>query len=215
MREVEQSLRRLRTDYLDIYFLHSPDEDLFRDDGLEALVRLKEQGKIRATGFSVMSVDEGIPLAMRLIEQGAGRRHVQQAYRLLYTLPTKELFPLAQARNVGVIARENFYFGFLTGAITRETVFDDHDDRRKFSPAFIDAVLARVEKLGFSHQRADDDAGRAAVRACHTGCSRRDPRGDDGCGSRGQRTGFGRQSNYCRGDGADHDLWKRATTICR
>ena len=148
MREVEQSLRRLRTDYLDIYFLHSPDEDLFRDDGLEALVRLKEQGKIRAAGFSVMSVDEGIPLAIRLIEQG-DVDIIQQAYRLLYTLPSTELFPLAEARSVGVIARENFYFGFLTGAITRETVFDDHDDRRKFSPAFIDAVLARVEKLGF------------------------------------------------------------------
>ena len=148
MREVEQSLRRLQTDYLDIYFLHSPDEDLFRDDGLEALVRLKEQGKIRAAGFSVMSVDEGIPLAMRLIEQGQVDV-IQQAYRLLYTLPSTELLPLAQARNVGVIARENFYFGFLTGAITRETVFDDHDDRRKFLPAFIDAVLARVEKLDF------------------------------------------------------------------
>ncbi len=151
MREVEQSLRRLRTDYLDIYFLHSPDEPLFRDDGLEALVRLKEQGKIRATGFSVMSVDEGIPLAMHLIEQG----HVdviQQAFRLLYTLPAREFFPLAQAHDVGVIARENFYFGFLTGAITRQTVFDDRDDRRKFSPAFIDAVLARVEKLRFLTQ---------------------------------------------------------------
>ena len=148
MREVEQSLRRLRTDYLDIYFLHSPDEELYRDDGLEALVRLKEQGKIRAAGFSVMSVDEGIPLAIRLIEQG-DVDIIQQAYRLLYTLPSTELFPLAEARSVGVIARENFYFGFLTGAITRETVFDDHDDRRKFSPAFIDAVLARVEKLGF------------------------------------------------------------------
>ena len=96
--------------------------------------RLKEQGKIRAAGFSVMSVDEGIPLAIRLIEQG-DVDIIQQAYRLLYTLPSTELFPLAEARSVGVIARENFYFGFLTGAITRETVFDDHDDRRKFSPA--------------------------------------------------------------------------------
>lgn len=148
MREVEHSLRRLRTDYLDIYFLHSPDEELYRDDGLEALVRLKEQGKIRATGFSVMSVDEGIPLAMRLIEQG-DVDVIQQGYRLLYTLPAKEFFPLAEARNVGVIARENFYFGFLTGAITRETVFDDRDDRRKFRTDFIDAVLARVEKLQF------------------------------------------------------------------
>ena len=148
MREVEHSLRRLRTDYIDIYMLHSPDDELYRDDGLEALVQLKEQGKIRAVGFSVMSVDEGIPLAMRLIEQGQVDV-IQQAYRLLYTLPAQELFPLAEARNVGVIARESFYFGFLTGAITRKTVFDDHDDRRLFSPAFIDAVLARVEKLRF------------------------------------------------------------------
>ena len=148
MRSVEESLRRLRTDYLDIYMLHSPDESLFREDGLEALVRLKEQGKIRAAGFSVMSVDEGIPLAMRLIEQ----RQVdviQQAYRLLYTLPAQELFPLAEARNVGVIARECFYFGFLTGAITRATIFDDHDDRRSFRRDFIDAALARVKKLRF------------------------------------------------------------------
>ena len=147
-REVEESLRRLGTDYLDVYYLHSPDEGLYRDDGLEALVRLKEQGKIRAAGFSVMSMDEGIPQAMRLIEQG-DVDVIQQAYRLLYTLPARELFPLALARNVGVIARENFYFGFLTGVITRGTVFDDQDDRRKFSPAFIDAVLARVEKLQF------------------------------------------------------------------
>ncbi len=148
MREVEHSLRRLRTDYIDIYFLHSPDDALYRDDGLAALVRLKEQGKIRAAGFSVMSVDEGIPLAMRLIEQG-DVDVIQQAFRLLYTLPAQELFPLAQARNVGVVARENFYFGFLTGAITRETIFDDHDDRRKFRADFIDAVLSRVEKLRF------------------------------------------------------------------
>ena len=148
MREVEHSLRRLCTDYIDIYFLHSPDEDLYRDDGLEALVRLKEQGKIRAAGFSVMSVDEGIPLAMRLIEQG-DVDVIQQAYRLMYTLPAQELFPLALSRNVGVIARENFYFGFLTGTITRETVFDDQDDRRKFRADFIDAVLTRVDKLRF------------------------------------------------------------------
>jgi aryl-alcohol dehydrogenase-like predicted oxidoreductase len=147
-REVELSLRRLRTDYLDIYFLHSPDEERYRDDGLEALVRLKEQGKIRATGFSARSEDEGIAQAMRLIEQGEVDV-IQQAYRLLYTLPARDLFPLAEAMNVGVIARESFYFGFLAGAITRETVFDDHDDRRVFSPIFIDAVLKRVEKLRF------------------------------------------------------------------
>ena len=151
VREIENSLRRLRTDYLDIYFLHSPDDALYRDDGLEALIRLKEQGKIRATGFSVMSEDEGIPLAMRLIAQGQVDV-IQQAYRLLYTLPAKELFPLAQAHDVGVVARENFYFGFLTGAITRETVFDDSDDRRIFRADFIDAVLARVERLGFLTQ---------------------------------------------------------------
>ncbi len=151
MRAVEESLRRLRTDYLDIYMLHSPDAELYRDDGLEALVRLKEQGKIRAAGFSVMSVDEGIPPAMCLIEQGQVDV-IQQAYRLLYTLPAQELFPLAQAHRVGVIARENFYFGFLTGAITRATVFDDHDDRRKFRRDFIEAVLARVERLRFLTQ---------------------------------------------------------------
>ena len=88
MREVEQSLRRLRTDYLDIYLLHSPDEDLYRDDGLGGAGAPEGAGKNpRDVGFSVMSEDEGIPLAMRLIEQGRGGCHTAGIPAAVHTLP--------------------------------------------------------------------------------------------------------------------------------
>ncbi|MEA2063379.1 MAG: aldo/keto reductase [Gemmatimonadota bacterium] len=123
---VEDSLRRLGTDYIDLYQLHTPGNDKELSQALgsaEALDRLVEQGKLRAYGISIGPVEHGL----RQIERGFGAA-IQVVYNILQREPEKELFPAARAAGFGIIPRVPLAFGFLTGKFSRNSTFakDDH-----------------------------------------------------------------------------------------
>ncbi len=112
----EQSLRRLNTDYIDLYQLHDPtmytleDDELF--DTLEDLVR---EGKIRYYGFAPepeVRWEEEAEAAMRERDGHA----LQLAYNMLEQRPGRELFPIAVETNTGLIAREPHARGALAAA---------------------------------------------------------------------------------------------------
>jgi aryl-alcohol dehydrogenase-like predicted oxidoreductase len=106
---VEGSLRRLRTDYVDLFQLHSPPRSVVeRDDWVSALERLKESGKIRHYGVSCDDFDAGLA-ALRL----PGLQSVQVLLNLLDQGATERLLPAARDRGVGVIARETLANGML------------------------------------------------------------------------------------------------------
>lgn len=127
-RSVEGSLRRLQTDYLDVYQLHDPPIDrLDRDERIvRTMEELKTEGKIRAVGISVRSPDDGVV---------AIRRWRFECLQVNFNMVDQRavsngLLDLCQAEGVGVICRTPLCLGFLTGQYTERTVFDTQDHRR-------------------------------------------------------------------------------------
>ena len=126
----EQSLKRLKRDYLDILQLHSPSTDLLmKDEPWEALIKLKEQGKILHAGLSVQSFKE-TEQAFLLDEHNDILDVIQVRYNLLEREAEKDLFPKALKYGIGVIVRIPLLFGFLAGKFDRNSKFGENDHRR-------------------------------------------------------------------------------------
>jgi aryl-alcohol dehydrogenase-like predicted oxidoreductase len=115
-REIEESLRRLGTDHVDLYQLHRPDPDTDLEETMEALTDLVRQGKARAVGTSSFP-------AWQLVEAHwlAGRRGLvrprceQSSYSILVRAPERDVFPVAQRYDMGVIVYSPLAGGWLTG----------------------------------------------------------------------------------------------------
>jgi aryl-alcohol dehydrogenase-like predicted oxidoreductase len=140
---VDGSLKRLRTDYIDLYQLHNPTlDELFREDVHEAMDRLQEAGKIRYWGVSVTTPDEGI----EIIRRGWGYT-LQVLYNILNQAPAEQLFPLAKEKGYGIIARVPLASGLLSGKVRADTVFPKDDVRQNFlTPRRLEEVLPRVDE---------------------------------------------------------------------
>ncbi len=145
---VEQSLRRLKVDAIDILQLHSPDlERLQIDDPWEALSLLKQQGKIIHAGWSVQSFKES-EQAFLLDQYHELIDCIQVRYNLLEREAEKELLPKAKKYGIGVIVRIPLLFGFLTGKFTLESKFAEEDHRRmNLSPDKMKTYLLQLERF--------------------------------------------------------------------
>jgi aryl-alcohol dehydrogenase-like predicted oxidoreductase len=107
---VDASLRRLSTDYIDIYQLHDPPLELLREGAfVEPLERLKEQGKIRGWGVACKSASD-----VAACIQYPSLASIQVGYSALEQDAAVTAFPLAREHDVGVIARQVFASGLLT-----------------------------------------------------------------------------------------------------
>ncbi len=126
----EESLRNLGLETIDVQQFHVwSDEWVGQGDWLDAVERLKADGKIRFFGVSIN--DHQPANAVRLIETGVVDS-VQVIYNIFDQTPEAELFPAVQAANVGVIVRVAFDEGALTGKITPETEFPPGDFRNSY-----------------------------------------------------------------------------------
>lgn len=140
---VDGSLKRLRTDYIDLYQLHNPTlAELQRDDIHEAMDRLQEVGKIRYWGVSITTPEEGI----EIINRGWGYA-LQVLYNIINQAPAKELFPLAKEKGYGIIARVPLASGLLSGKYRPDAVFPTDDVRQNFLTAKrLEEVIPRVDE---------------------------------------------------------------------
>lgn len=140
---VDGSLKRLRTDYIDLYQLHNPTlTELRRDELHETMDRLQEAGKIRFWGVSITTPEEGI----EIIEKGWGYA-LQVLYNVLNQSPAKKLFPLAQEKGYGIIARVPLASGLLSGKFRADTHFAEDDVRQNFlTPKRLEEVMPRVDE---------------------------------------------------------------------
>lgn len=128
--KTEESLRNLGLETIDIQQLHVwNDEWVNQGDWLEAIVRLKRDGKIGHFGISVN--DNEPENAIKLIETGVVDT-VQVIYNIFEQLPEDKLFPVCERHNVGVIVRVPLDEGGLTGKITPNTVFPEGDFRNHY-----------------------------------------------------------------------------------
>jgi len=122
---VEDSLRNLATDCLDLLQLHCPPPEVYRTpEVFAALDDLARAGKIRYYGVSVETIDE----ALHAIEH-PGVQTVQIVYNCFRHRPSDVFFPEARRRGVGVLARVPLASGMLTGKLTRESRFEAGDHR--------------------------------------------------------------------------------------
>ena len=141
---IDGSLRRLRTDYVDLYQAHNPTiEQLRREEIQEAMGRLQEIGKIRYWGVSISTNEEGI----EIINQGWGHA-LQVLYNILNQSPASELFPLAKQRGYGIIARVPLASGLLTGKFRSGSTFAADDVRQNFlTQKRLEEALPRVDEV--------------------------------------------------------------------
>jgi len=125
MESCDKSLRRLGTDYIDLYFIHRVDETVPIEDTVGAMVRLKEQGKIRHLGIS----EAGSNSIRR-----AHRVHPIAALQTEYSLWTRdveqEILPLCHELGIGFLAYAPLGRGFLTGVVPAGDALPQNDLRR-------------------------------------------------------------------------------------
>lgn len=116
LQAVEDSLRRLRTDYIDLYQTHSPDPETPFEETLAALDILVQQGKVRYLGCSNHAAWQ-VALCLGISKEQHLARYdcVQPRYNLLYRESEAELLPLCRDQGLGVIAYNPLAGGFLTG----------------------------------------------------------------------------------------------------
>lgn len=158
---VEKSLQRLDTDYIDLIQLHAtrvPGAE--QADALDALEKLKEQGKVRFIGVSVKSVQDALDCI-----NGGRADTVQLVYNMLQQDMADEALPLAQEKDVGIIAREPLRSGLLTGKWSADWEFHARDFRKyRFKGERFEKALEIVEKLKFLLETGSKTMAQAAIR---------------------------------------------------
>jgi aryl-alcohol dehydrogenase-like predicted oxidoreductase len=143
--EVEQSLRRLRTDYIDIYQVHWPDPLTPIAECAEAMLALHRQGKIRAIGVSNFS-----PRQMQEFRAVAPIHTVQPPYNLFEREAEEEVLPYCLWHGIGTLVYGPICRGLLSGRMKSDTQFDGDDQRNtdpKFLPPRYGQYLRAVEAL--------------------------------------------------------------------
>lgn len=155
---IDDSLRRLRRDTVDMYMLHSPSiQQLETDDWAAAIEKLKADGKIRYFGISTSDHASGI----WAIEHGAD--FLQIEYHLLDTSAEEALLPLAQERNVGIMVRMPLARGLLSGKFPVGQVIPPEQQWRRPTGDLLQLRLRRIEQLRFL-EREGQTLAQAAIR---------------------------------------------------
>ena len=151
MQEVDDSLRRLRTDYIDIYQVHWPDPKVPVEETAEAMRSLYEAGKIRAIGVSNFSVSE-----MERFRQVAPLHVLQPPYNLFERAIERDILPYARANHIATLGYGALCRGLLSGRMRPDSTFDGDDLRRvdpKFQPPRFAQYLDAVRQLDEFAQR--------------------------------------------------------------
>ena len=156
--EVEDSLRRLSVDVIDLYQIHwPPDPDSAAlEEGWSTLADLKREGKVRWIGVSNFNVQE-LPRAQAI----APMTSLQPRYSLVHREIEDEILPYCLSEGIGVIVYSPMASGLLTGAMTRERAARlPKDDWRRQHPDFTEpnlshnlALVERMREIANSHNR--------------------------------------------------------------
>ena len=147
---IDESLRRLQTDYIDLFLIHWPDKTRPFSDPMEVLEEAKRAGKIRHSGVSNFSVE-----MMAESRQTSQIVTNQIGYHIFDRRPEGEVMPYVSDHDMGVMAYGSMAHGLLTGAWTADQQFGDDDWRKgganfginSWGPENLAANIAVVEKL--------------------------------------------------------------------
>ena len=165
----EQSLRRLDTDYIDLYQLHNPRIDTIESDEVfDTLDELVHEGKLRyygvALGPDIGWFEEG--------EASMRERHtpaMQIIYSMLEQDPAQRFFPIAEEQKTGLITRVPHASGMLDGTYNKETVFEPSDHRSHRKQEWLETSLMKVAQLEFLEQGMYSTIGQIAIKFALSG----------------------------------------------
>ena len=148
--QVENSLKRLQTDYIDLYYIHFPDNNTPKDQAVAALQELKEQGKIKAIGVSNFTLDQ-----LKEANKDGYVDVVQLEYNLLHR-ENEAVLQYCVDHQITFIPYFPLASGILAGKYDENTKFSDHrTTRRDFIPGVFEENVRRVkalESLAAAHQ---------------------------------------------------------------
>ena len=149
---VEGSLKRLRVDFIDLYYQHRVDPNVPIEDVAGAVKDLVQQGKVKHFGLSEASAQ-----TIRRAHAVQPVTALQSEYSLWFRRPEQEILPTLEELGIGFVTYSPLGKGFLTGKITPDTKFDSTDFRStipRFRPENIDANQALVVLLNrFAEQK--------------------------------------------------------------
>jgi aryl-alcohol dehydrogenase-like predicted oxidoreductase len=162
-RECEASLRRLAVDTIDLYQIHWPDPEPDIEEGWGALVKLREEGKVRWIGVSNFNAAQ-----MERARKIAPITSLQPPYSAISPEVENETLPYCAQHGIGVIVYSPMKSGLLTGKMTKERVAAfPSDDFRRNAPAFQEPQLSKnlklaelMKEIGARHGRS---AGEVAI----------------------------------------------------
>ncbi|MGD7044443.1 aldo/keto reductase [Jeotgalibacillus proteolyticus] len=117
---VESSLKRLQTDYIDLFYIHFPDETTPKDEAVGALKELKEQGKIKSIGVSNFSLEQ-----LKEANKDGYVDVLQSEYNLFKRDAEKELLPYTSEHNITFVPYFPLAAGLLAGKYSKDTTFED------------------------------------------------------------------------------------------
>ncbi|UOQ45993.1 aldo/keto reductase [Halobacillus salinarum] len=137
---VEQSLQRLQTDYIDLFYIHFPDNETPKDEAVGALKQLKDEGKIRSIGVSNFSIDQ-----LKEANKDGFVDVLQSEYNLFKRQAEEELLPYTAEHQISFVPYFPLASGLLSGKYNENSSFDDI---RANSPLFQgEAFKKNLEKV--------------------------------------------------------------------
>lgn len=142
-KSVEGSLKRLRTDHIDLYYQHRVDPNVPIEDVAGIMKELMNEGKILHWGLSEPGIDT-IKKAHAILPLTA----VQSEYSMFWREPEQTLLPILEQLGIGLVPFSPLGKGFLTGSITKDTKFNNHDFRTsvpRFQKENIEANMTLVD----------------------------------------------------------------------
>lgn len=138
---ITHSLKVLKTDYIDIYQLHTPQSNWPIEDTMSELVKLKQEGKILHIGLSNYSVSETISATACTTIQSS-----QPRYNLIFNDEEKSTLEFCCRNGIGIMAHSVLAKGLLTGKYNTRHIFEDDDERRLFN-FFRGTLFERINNL--------------------------------------------------------------------
>jgi aryl-alcohol dehydrogenase-like predicted oxidoreductase len=149
IKELEESLKRLGTDYIDLLQLHWPDASTPIDETMEALESLIQQGKIRAAGVSNYNLDQ-----MKTANETIALSSNQLAYSMLNRGIADDVIPYAVEHHISIIAYSPLERGLLTGKYFKDATLKANDHRNGYFSQFdaekVKSFLAAIQPIAYA-----------------------------------------------------------------
>ncbi len=137
---VESSLQRLQTDYIDLYYIHFPDENTPKDEAVGALKQLKDEGKIRSIGVSNFTMDQ-----LKEANKDGYVDVLQSEYNLFKRGVEAEILPYCIEHNISFVPYFPLASGLLGGKYNKDSVFTDGRAKRPMFQG--DTYISNLEKV--------------------------------------------------------------------